>query len=185
MSAVITVGCVSGDTGARSQTAAVATVRPVPLESTRQGLSPPPRNWHDGRDDDTLSFDELQDRYADASVLDRQSGQATYYGDSLTGNHTANGEIYDPRRPTMAHRTLPFGTVVRITRLSNRAAVIVRVTDRGPFGNGRRIADLSKQAARRLDMIRVGVVDILLEVLKTGDASKRWKVRRGGAIGRR
>jgi rare lipoprotein A len=86
----------------------------------------------------------------------------------------ANGQAYDPKRPTMAHRTLPFGTVVRVVRVSTGAAVIVQVADRGPFGKRRRIADLSREAARRLDMIRDGVVDVRLEVLRrNGEASSK------------
>lgn len=80
----------------------------------------------------------------------------------------ANGEVYDPRLPTMAHRSLAFGTIVRVVRTSTGAAVTVRVTDRGPFGKRRRIADLSREAARRLDMIRQGVVDVRLEILSHG-----------------
>jgi rare lipoprotein A len=93
-------------------------------------------------------------------------GKATYYGDSLAGNKTASGEVYDPRAFTAAHRTLPFGTVVRVVRLDTQRYVYVRITDRGPFGNRQRIIDLSKIAAERLGMLRAGVVKVRVEVLE-------------------
>lgn len=95
-------------------------------------------------------------------VLD---GRASYYSDSLAGRPTASGEPYDPRALTAASRDLPFGTRVRVTRLDTGATVTVRINDRGPFRDRRRILDLSRAAAERLDMIRAGVVAIRAEVL--------------------
>jgi rare lipoprotein A len=92
-------------------------------------------------------------------------GRATYYSDALAGNHTANGERYDPRAMTAAHRTLKFGTQVRVTRRDTGSSVVVRINDRGPFGDRRRIIDLSRAAAQELGMIRAGVVDVSVEVL--------------------
>jgi rare lipoprotein A len=92
-------------------------------------------------------------------------GKATYYGDSLAGNHTANGDIYDPKQFTAAHKTLPFGTVVRVLRVDTNRYVYVRINDRGPFGKKDRIIDLSRVAAERLGMIRAGVVPVKVEVL--------------------
>lgn len=92
-------------------------------------------------------------------------GKASYYADSLAGNATASGEPYDPVGMTAAHRDLPFGTVVDVTRLDNQATVRVRINDRGPFGDARRIIDLSRRAAETLGMIRAGVVDIELRVV--------------------
>lgn len=100
-----------------------------------------------------------------STVAGKDEGLATYYADQLSGHRMANGQAYNPKQLTMAHRSLPFGTLVRVVRISTGAAVTVCVTDRGPFGNGRRIADLSREAARRLDMIRAGVVEVRLEVL--------------------
>ncbi len=124
------------------------------------------------------TFDELQRRYQDANVLQRHVGTASYYADSLAGHRMANGEAYDPTRPTMAHRTLAFGTVVRVIRVSTGAVITVYVTDRGPFGKRRRVADLSREAARRLDMIRDGVVEVRLEVLSQDRAGLRLPSRR-------
>ncbi len=94
-------------------------------------------------------------------------GEATYYSDKLAGRKTASGERYDPGALTAAHRTLPFGTVVRVVRQGTEKAVVVRITDRGPFGKPSRIIDLSKAAARELDMLRAGVVPVRVEVLSS------------------
>jgi rare lipoprotein A len=102
-----------------------------------------------------------------------ERGQASYYGDSLAGHRTASGEPYDPRALTAAHRTLPLGTVVRVTRVDTGVSVVVRITDRGPFGSERRILDLSRAAATRLAMIRAGVAEVRLEVLEYGARRKR------------
>jgi rare lipoprotein A len=93
-------------------------------------------------------------------------GRASYYSDSLAGNLTANGERYDPRALTAAHRSLAFGTQVRVTRPDTGSSVVVRINDRGPFGDRRRIIDLSRRAAQDLGMIRAGVVDVEVEVLE-------------------
>jgi len=95
-----------------------------------------------------------------------QEGHASYYSDGLAGKPTASGEPYDPGALTAAHRTLPFGTRIRVTRLDNGRSVVVRVNDRGPFGRRDRILDLSRAAAERLRMIRAGVVPVRIEVLE-------------------
>jgi rare lipoprotein A len=91
-------------------------------------------------------------------------GKASYYADSLAGNTTASGDVYDPQALTAAHRTLPFGTMVHVRRVDTGAVVRVRVNDRGPFA-GDRIIDLSRKAAEALDMMRAGVVDVELRVV--------------------
>jgi len=95
-----------------------------------------------------------------------QEGKASYYHDSLHGNLTANGETYDRKALTAAHRTLPFGTEVRVTNLANGKTVLLRINDRGPFVRDR-IIDVSRRAAELLGFIREGVVDIRLEVSAT------------------
>jgi rare lipoprotein A len=95
-----------------------------------------------------------------------QRGLATYYGGKHHGRRTASGERFDKRRMTAAHRTLPFGTRVRVTSTRNGRSVEVRINDRGPYGNRRRIIDVSEAAARRLDMITAGVVPVVVEVLR-------------------
>ena len=93
-----------------------------------------------------------------------QQGLATYYADSLAGNKTASGERYDPSELTAAHRTLPFGTIVDVTRKDGRS-VRVRINDRGPFAGKKRIIDLSRKAAEELGMIRDGVVPVVITVV--------------------
>jgi rare lipoprotein A len=88
-------------------------------------------------------------------------GDASYYGAALRGRLTASGERFDPAELTAAHRTLPFGTCLRVTNLENRRSVEVRVNDRGPFVKGR-IVDLSEAAARRLEFVREGVARVRL-----------------------
>src|SRR5690606_2949512 len=108
---------------------------------------------------------QLAKQYSGRATLQEYKGQATYYADSLAGNHTANGDIYDPRKHTAAHRKLPFGTVVRVTRRDTGAVTYVTINDRGPFGSNQRIIDLSRAAAEDLAMMKAGVVDVLVEVL--------------------
>ncbi len=88
-----------------------------------------------------------------------ETGLASYYGSEFQGRRTANGEVYDENKLTAAHRTLPFGTRVRVTNLTNGKSVVVRINDRGPFRGGR-IIDLSRRAAREIDSIREGVVRV-------------------------
>ena len=92
-----------------------------------------------------------------------QDGRASYYSRIFDGRRTASGERYDPERMTAAHATLPFGTWIRVTRPGG-PSVEVRVNDRCGCGGGR-IVDLSRAAARRLDMIRAGTVAVRLEVI--------------------
>lgn len=92
-----------------------------------------------------------------------QNGRASYYGKEFVGKRTASGERYDPKAMTAAHKTLPLGTRVRVTRVGG-PSVIVRVNDRCGCTHGR-IIDVSEAAARKLDMIRVGVIPVKLEIL--------------------
>lgn len=103
--------------------------------------------------------------YAGRDPLRTLSGRASYYHDSLAGNTTASGDVYDPSAHTAASRDLPFGTIVRVVRVDTGDSTLVRVNDRGPFGDHRRILDLSRAAAEDLDMIRAGVIPIRAEIL--------------------
>ena len=98
-----------------------------------------------------------------------ERGRVSLYSHEFAGRPTASGERFDPEALTMAHRTLPFGTRVRVTNLENRQSVEVVVNDRGPFIRGR-IADLSLAAARRIGMIADGVVDAMLEIVAPAKA---------------
>jgi rare lipoprotein A len=99
-----------------------------------------------------------------ASSSFRQEGLASWYSDRLQGRPTASGAPYDRSALTAAHRTLPFGTVVRVLRRDTDRSVIVTINDRGPFVEGR-IVDLSRRAAEQLAMIDAGVVPVRLEVV--------------------
>lgn len=88
-----------------------------------------------------------------------QEGKASWYGPNFAGRPTANGEIFDPRGLTAAHRTLPFGTRVRVVNLETGRSVIVRINDRGPFAHGR-IIDLSRAAAEAVGLIASGVAQV-------------------------
>ena len=90
------------------------------------------------------------------------TGMASWYGEAQM---TASGERFDKHKMTAAHRTLPLGTLVRVTNQRNGRSVVVRINDRGPYGHGR-IIDLSEAAARKLDMIDAGVAPVTLEVVK-------------------
>ena len=94
-----------------------------------------------------------------------QTGQASYYADKFNGRETASGTIYRPGKLTAAHNTLPFGTTVRVTNPRNHRSVKVVVTDRGPHAKGR-IIDLSKKAARKIDIIDAGVAPVELKVIR-------------------
>jgi rare lipoprotein A len=92
-------------------------------------------------------------------------GKATYYSDKLHGNTTASGEVYDKKKLTAAHRTLPFGTKAKVVNLSNGKSVVVTINDRGPFGKKERVIDLSRAAAEKIGMITAGVVDVKIVIL--------------------
>ena len=91
-------------------------------------------------------------------------GMASYYGNELAGNRTANGERFDPGELTAAHRTLPFGSKVRVTNMSNGDSVIGRITARGPYSRGR-VIDVSHAAAREIGMQRSGTARVKLALL--------------------
>lgn len=93
-----------------------------------------------------------------------ESGIASWYGPPYHGRRAAGGEIYDMEKLTAAHRTLPFNTWVEVTNLTNGKKVSVRITDRGPFVGGR-IIDLSRAAAREIDLIGPGIAKVRLEVI--------------------
>jgi len=94
----------------------------------------------------------------------RESGWASYYGPEFYHRRTASGERFDPKQLTAAHRTLPFGTRVRVTNLDNGKRCVVRINDRGPFKKGR-VLDVSPAAARQLGFAGAGLAHVRLDVL--------------------
>lgn len=98
-------------------------------------------------------------------VAQTQTGKASYYGKKFNGRRMSSGQIYNHDSMFCAHRTYPFGTLLRVTSNSNGRSVIVKVMDRGPFGRGR-IIDLSYAAAKELDMLRAGIIQVSVEPFK-------------------
>jgi len=96
-------------------------------------------------------------------------GRASWYGPAFTGKKTASGEIFDDDKFTAAHRTLPLGSAVKVTNLSNGKSVKVAINDRGPYA-GNRIIDLSRAAARAIGMIDDGVIEVRIDPLTDGSA---------------
>ncbi|NBD33123.1 MAG: septal ring lytic transglycosylase RlpA family protein [Cyanobacteria bacterium] len=99
-----------------------------------------------------------------SQLIARMRGRASWYGPRFHGRRTASGERFNAGAYTAAHRSLPFGTKVRVTNLSNGRAVVVRINDRGPYAGGR-VIDLSKAAARAIGMIRSGTAPVRIEIL--------------------
>jgi len=97
-----------------------------------------------------------------------QTGKASFYADKFEGKPTASGEKYKHSKLTAAHKTLPFGTKVRVTNIANNQTVEVTVNDRGPYVEGR-VIDLSKSAAEKLGYLNIGLADVKVEVIDAGD----------------
>lgn len=97
-----------------------------------------------------------------------EEGRASWYGEPFNGRRASNGEVYDMNKLTAAHRTMAFGTIVKVTNLTNGKSTVVRITDRGPFVDNR-IIDLSMAAAKAIESIGPGVVLVRLEVISGSD----------------
>ncbi len=104
----------------------------------------------------------------------KEFGQASYYGKKFHGRSTASGEKFNMYAMTAAHKHLPFGSLVRITNKTNGKRVILRINDRGPFKKGR-IIDVSYKAAQELDLVRAGVADVEMLVLRLSAIGKMYK----------
>ncbi len=117
-----------------------------------------------------LAFTVLLGCTAAALSAAEESGYASWYGGKFQGRRTANGEIFDTNELTAAHKTLPFGTIIEVKNLQNGETVRVRINDRGPFVEGR-IIDLSRAAAREIDMLGSGVTPVSLTVIRRPDGS--------------
>lgn len=101
------------------------------------------------------------------SFAQTQSGKASFYADKFEGKPTASGEKYKHSKLTAAHKTLPFGTKIKVTNVANNQSVEVVVNDRGPYVEGR-VVDLSKAAAEKLGFINQGIAEVQIEVLDAG-----------------
>ncbi len=102
--------------------------------------------------------------------LKLRSGLASWYGDLWQGRKTASGELFDTNQLTACHRTLPFGTLVRVINLRNHRSVVVKINDRGTL-EPKRVIDLSSAAARRLGMLEAGLVPVRLEIISHAPGS--------------
>ena len=102
------------------------------------------------------------------TIAQIQTGKASFYADKFEGVFTASGERYRHNKLTGAHKTLPFGTKVRVTNTENDLSVEVVINDRGPYVEGR-VIDLSKSAAEKLGFVNKGLADVKLEVVDPGD----------------
>jgi rare lipoprotein A len=160
---------------ARASHVSLGRARPGAVAATEQTPAHTPERAEPARAT-SVSSEQLAERYGKSRVLSVLVGGGSYYADKFAGRSTASGAPYEPQGFTAAHRSLPFGSVLRVTRKDGGQVVYVRVTDRGPFTRGR-ILDLSRAAAERLDMLRAGVVSIRVEVLEYGARKPRRRRR--------
>ncbi len=135
---------------------------PVPAASRPAARAPVPPELADPASPPATAADENK-LLAGEELKTLEQGQASWYGPRFHGRRTASGERYDMHAFTAAHKTLPFGTLVRVRSLATGREVDVRITDRGPFSRGR-VIDLSRAAAEALGMLSLGVKDVLLLV---------------------
>jgi rare lipoprotein A len=147
--------------------ASTATIAPVPGPKNRNERSFP---------------DIEQPTIPPGPPLATEIGRASWYGPPYHNRRGSNGEIYDMNAMTAAHRTLPLGSIVRVTNLKTGHTAMVRITDRGPFIRGR-VLDLSLAAARKVDVYQPGVAEVKLEVMQTPvpiETGGKWAVQIGG-----
>jgi rare lipoprotein A len=119
---------------------------------------------------------------AGATPLATEIGRASWYGPPYHNRRGSNGEVYNMNAMTAAHRTLPLGSIVRVTNLKTGHTALVRITDRGPFIPGR-VLDLSLAAARKVDVYQPGVAEVKVEVMQTPapiETGGKWAVQIGG-----
>ena len=118
----------------------------------------------------------------DSKPLLVEAGIASWYGPPYHNRRASNGEIYDMHAMTAAHRTLPLGSLVRVTNVETKESAIVRITDRGPFIGGR-IIDLSQAAAQQIGLVQKGTGQVRVELLQTPaplETGGKWAVQIGG-----
>jgi len=116
-----------------------------------------------------------------AALAQVQTGKASFYADKFEGRPTASGEKYRHNKLTAAHKTLPFGTKVKVTNLDNNKTVEVVINDRGPYVDGR-IIDLSKSAAEQLGFINQGLAEVKMEIVDPGDGKKSDPIKPIGQV---
>ena len=153
---------------------------PTASSSAQKPTETAPSSSAKKQDKPDASADDLA-ALASAKPLSVETGKASWYGAPYHNRRSSNGEIYDMNALTAAHRTLPLGSTVRVINVKTGHSTIVRITDRGPFVEGR-IVDLSLAAAKQADVWQAGVAQVRLEVLRTPvpfDHGGRWAVQIG------
>jgi rare lipoprotein A len=167
-----------------------ARVNPPPPPSAEQpGAAEPASASHPegATRNDRLPAEEAADLAeptipADATPLSTETGLASWYGPPYHNRRGSNGEVYNMHAMTAAHRTLPLGSIVRVTNIKTGHAALVRITDRGPFIPDR-VVDLSLAAAHKLDVVQPGVAQVKVEVMQTPaplESGGKWAVQIGG-----
>ena len=111
-----------------------------------------------------------------ANAQIKPKGKASFYANSINGHETANGEIFSQDSMTAAHKTLPFGTLVKVTNISNNKSVVVRINDRGPVRKDLSI-DLTRAAAAKLDFIEEGIIRVRLQIISMPKEEEKAAVK--------
>lgn len=150
----------------RSATPSVSNSSASDPDSTSAETPSGARTPADVTDSLNSNFGTSQSPAAGPALREIERGQASWYGPRFHGRRTASGERYDQHALTAAHKTLPFGTLVRVRSLVTGKEVDVRVTDRGPFVRGR-IIDVSRAAAEALGMVGLGVKQVSLHIIES------------------
>ena len=154
---------------------------PPPSATVPPGAKTNPRSTTAPRKESAEEKDEEIILPADTKPLFTEIGMSSWYGAPYHNRRGSNGEVYNMHAMTAAHRTLPLGSIVRVTNLKTNHTALVRITDRGPFVEGR-ILDLSYAAAKKLDVWLPGVAEVKVEVMQTPSplsAGGRWAVQIG------
>ncbi|HUS19992.1 MAG TPA: septal ring lytic transglycosylase RlpA family protein [Terriglobales bacterium] len=175
---------VTGCGGSKKQTRTRVPAAPTITAESRSGRSAPESRGRERTsergEESSAANPELQ-IYEHAKPIYVETGVASWYGPPYHNRKAANGEVFDMHQLTAAHKTLPLGSVIRVTNLNNGQAALMRVTDRGPF-IGDRVLDLSMGAAKEIGVYRSGLAKVKIEVLdspKPLDAGGRWCVQIG------
>jgi rare lipoprotein A len=162
--------------GVESQDGSSSSEPPVKQSTARKNHGQKNRDETPNEDAEVLQFP------LNAKAISVETGIASWYGAPYHNRRGSDGKLYNMNAMTAAHRTLPLGSIVRVTNLKTGHSAIVRITDRGPFIEGR-ILDLSLAAANKIDLVRAGVAPVRVEVLETPhplESGGRWAVQIGG-----
>jgi rare lipoprotein A len=171
----------AASTPAPSATELPSTSRPASAAKSNRPPSTKSDGEESGAEDSSADLAEPAIP-AGATPLATETGRASWYGPPYHNRRGSNGEVYNMHAMTAAHRTLPLGSIVRVTNLKTGHTALVRITDRGPFIPGR-VLDLSLAAARKLDVYQPGVAEVKVEVMQAPsplETGGKWAVQIGG-----